>query len=52
VLQWFGLISYGLYLWHVLILRFGVHAIPGAAASIAIAAASYYAIERRFLKPR
>ncbi len=51
VLMWFGTISYGLYLWHVFVLRFGPQAYVGATLSIAIASASYYVIERRFLRP-
>jgi len=57
-LRWFGLISYGLYLWHWLLLRnFSLYGIVGDwdtwakfASAVLVAAASYYLIERRFTK--
>lgn len=52
VLRWFGLISYGLYLWSVLIFRLGPHPLVGATVSIGLAAASFYVVERRFLRPQ
>ena len=52
VLVWFGTISYGLYLWHYFILQLGPPPLVGGGVSIAIAAASWYGIERRFLTPR
>ena len=57
-LRWFGLISYGLYLWHWLLLQtvslyywFGAwEAWAKLAFGILVAAASYYLIERRFTR--
>ncbi|HWA28199.1 MAG TPA: acyltransferase [Lacunisphaera sp.] len=63
VLAWFGQISYSLYLWHVPVgklfslERLAAHGVPLVAAqlvrvgvSVAIAAGSYYCIERYFLR--
>ncbi|MFP5318576.1 MAG: acyltransferase family protein [Acidimicrobiia bacterium] len=50
VLRFFGTISYGLYLWHAFLLWFGWPVLPTVALSIAIATASFYAVERRFLR--
>ena len=50
-LRYFGRISYGLYLWHVLILHFGWPALPSVALSVLIADLSYRFIEQRFLAP-
>lgn len=63
LLAWFGRISYSLYLWHVpagklfsveRLGKFGLPAVPAelvrALASIALAAGSYYCIERYFLR--
>ena len=64
VLTWTGRISYGLYLWHYPIAAFAFHFCPSflassyrfvfVFASYAIAAASYYLFEKRFLalKPK
>jgi len=55
-LRWFGFISYGLYLWHWLLLRnVSFYGMVGEwdtwakfAGAVLVAAASYYLIERRF----
>ena len=50
-LRWFGTISYGLYLWHfVLIYMYPDAALVVAVASVPIAAASWYLWERRWLR--
>jgi len=57
-LRWFGLISYGLYLWHWLLLReVSFYRWVGQkdtavrlAVAIAISAASFYLVERRFTR--
>ncbi len=60
-LQWLGRISYSLYLWHSLIALVGNHydllrgypgAVGGIAASVALASASYYWLERPILRRR
>jgi peptidoglycan/LPS O-acetylase OafA/YrhL len=56
---WVGKISYGIYLWHLLVIRLlgphvdgpeGLRVLVLTAASIAIGAASYYGFELRFLR--
>ncbi len=51
VLRYFGRISYSLYLWHVLILRFAWPGFVSLPVSIAAADLSYRYIERRFWTP-
>jgi peptidoglycan/LPS O-acetylase OafA/YrhL len=52
VLRWFGLVSYSLYLWHYPIWRFTADvaspcvALSAALTSVALAALSYYVLER------
>ena len=57
-LVWVGRISYGVYLWHfpvfTVLERLGVHdwrllVLAGTGLTLAVSAASYYLIERRFL---
>lgn len=50
-LVYVGSISYGLYLWHVLLLRFGYPVVPTLLLSGALAAASFRLVERPFLSP-
>jgi peptidoglycan/LPS O-acetylase OafA/YrhL len=66
VLAWAGLVSYGIYLWHLNVLEqvagritvggnngiggFVGLAIPTVAATVAVAAASYYIVERPLLR--
>jgi peptidoglycan/LPS O-acetylase OafA/YrhL len=47
-----GTISYGLYLWHVLLLRFGYPPVPTVLVSVAAAALSFHLVERPFLRGR
>ena len=57
LVAWIGLISYGIFLWHFAIayelgpdLSFGVALIVTLALSVAVAAASYYLVERPILR--
>jgi peptidoglycan/LPS O-acetylase OafA/YrhL len=52
VLIWFGLISYGLYLWHVFVLRFGFPGPVSLVVSLVMAHLSWVLVERRFLADR
>ena len=49
VLRHFGLVSYGLYLWHVLVLRLGLPGLVSLVLSVGFAEASHWLVERRFL---
>ncbi len=49
-LVYFGMISYGLYLWHPTILRFGWPLYLTVPGSVAVADLSFRLVERRFLK--
>jgi peptidoglycan/LPS O-acetylase OafA/YrhL len=55
LLRWFGKISYGLYLWHAVLIplpwhELGIHPlIPMVAVPIAIASASFYLLEAPLL---
>jgi peptidoglycan/LPS O-acetylase OafA/YrhL len=49
VLRYFGAISYGLYLWHAVLLRFGWPLYLTLPASLLIADLSFRYVERRFL---
>lgn len=51
VLRYFGRISYSLYLWHVLILRFALPGPISLALSLIAAELSYRYVERRFWSP-
>lgn len=51
-LRYFGRISYGLYLWHALLLRFGWHAVPSVLLSILLADLSFRIVEQRFMNSR
>lgn len=51
-LRHLGFISYGLYLWHVLILRVGLPGPVSLAASLVAAELSYRFVEVRFFRPR
>jgi peptidoglycan/LPS O-acetylase OafA/YrhL len=57
LIAWIGLISYGIFLWHFAVARELGSQLPYAAAlpvtlivSVAIAAASYYLVERPILR--
>jgi peptidoglycan/LPS O-acetylase OafA/YrhL len=50
VLQLLGLVSYGLYLWHVFILRFGLPGPVALVLSLTAAFASYTIVELRILR--
>ena len=52
VLCYFGRISYGLYLWHMLILRTGLHPICGIPLAVGISHLSFYHFEVRFMLKR
>jgi peptidoglycan/LPS O-acetylase OafA/YrhL len=57
-LAWVGLVSYGLYLWHLDVLdRLAAHGVPaagvvllGSTLALALGAASWYLVERRALR--
>ena len=51
VLRHFGMISYGLYLWHGVFLRYGLWPPLALALSIGAAEISYFVVERPFLRP-
>lgn len=50
VLRYFGRISYGLYLWHALLLRFDISVPLALALSVAVADVSFRFIESPFLR--
>lgn len=50
VLRFFGLISYGLYIWHLLLMRLDVPTWAAGGASVVVAYASYRFVEARFLR--
>ena len=60
ILMWFGLISFGIYLWHVTIVvalgvgrgatDFWTALVYGAALTVPLAAATYYIVERPLMK--
>ncbi|HMJ75633.1 MAG TPA: acyltransferase [Iamia sp.] len=52
VLVHLGTISYGLYLWHAVLMRFDWPTPAAVVAAVAFAEVSYYGIERRFLASR
>ena len=52
VLVHLGTISYGLYLWHALLMRFDWPGLAAVVAAVAVAEVSYHGVERRFLAHR
>lgn len=52
VLAYFGRISYGLYLWHVVLMRTGMSPWVAGPASVVVSDVSYRFFEVRFLKAR
>lgn len=52
VLVYFGRVSYGLYLWHLLVMRLGLPGPVSLVASVVAADLSWRLVERRWLLPR